>query len=174
METPPRATRSAGPTDPGPGGGTGFPYHAPGLPALRARTLAFSSSQADTPDLVANNWPNLVLWLHEPLELQRGQALEVQSLADLSVDPHIYSAWGSPLGLQNGCGAPFAPTYAPSHPPLTHKHAHTRTRARARRLALPHQCPRGGGRGGEPQAGEGGRGRGAAHKVVAVERAPHP
>lgn len=93
VATPPRlSTRSAGPRDPGPGGGTGFPYHAPGLPPLRPRTLAFSSSQADTPDLVANNWPNLVLLLEEPVVLEKGQAMEVQSLADLSVDPHIYSA----------------------------------------------------------------------------------
>jgi hypothetical protein len=155
--TPPRLTRSAGPRDPGPGGGTGFPYHAPGLPALQPRTLAFSSSQADTPELVANNWPNLVLWLPAPLQLEQGQALEVQSLADLSVDPHIYSACRQGLREATRAKACFI---LPLPPNLPFYH---------RRLALSHE--RAAASRGRAQA-RAGRGR-PAYRVDGVERAPH-
>jgi hypothetical protein len=91
--TPPqRTTRSAGPMDPGPGGGTSYPYGVEGLPSLRSKTLALSTAQCDNLDLVANNWPNLVVWLPAPITLEPGQQLQVQSWADLEADPHVYSA----------------------------------------------------------------------------------
>jgi len=78
--------------DLGPGGGTAYPYGVPGLPTLRGRALALSTAQSDSLELVANNWPNLVVWLQQPLTLEAGQQLQVQSWADLEADPHVYSA----------------------------------------------------------------------------------
>ena len=92
--TPPqqRTMRSAGPMDLGPGGGTAYPYGVPGLPVLRSRALALSTAQSDRLELVANNWPNVVVWLPQPITLEAGQQLQVQSWADLEADPHVYCA----------------------------------------------------------------------------------
>ena len=92
--------------DLGPGGGTAYPYGVPGLPTLRGRALALSTAQSDSLELVANNWPNLVVWLQQPLTLEAGQQLQVQSWADLEADPHVYSALG---GLGAGAGSRAAP-----------------------------------------------------------------
>ena len=106
--------------DLGPGGGTAYPYGVPGLPTLRGRALALSTAQSDSLELVANNWPNLVVWLQKPLTLEAGQQLQVQSWADLEADPHVYSALG---GAGAASCAPPPPTLIPppqrvlTHPP---------------------------------------------------------
>ena len=83
----PRATRASGPLDEGLGG---YPYGARCLPPLPPRTQAFSSALLDG-EVVASNWPNLVLLLREPLVLARGDEVDVESATDLRAQPHTYS-----------------------------------------------------------------------------------
>jgi hypothetical protein len=116
--SPMRTMRSSGPMDLGPGGGTSYPYGVPGLPTLKARAKALSSAQSDSPEMVANNWPNIVVWLHRPLTLEAGQQLQVQSTADLEADPHVYSACGGWAKCWK-CALSLALTltHPPMHPP---------------------------------------------------------
>jgi hypothetical protein len=74
----------------------------------RGRALALSTAQSDSLEIVANNWPNIVLWLHQPLTLEAGQ----QRL-DFRLDPKLLEtpqALGAPAQLVFGGLAAMAPS----------------------------------------------------------------
>jgi hypothetical protein len=82
--TPPRGTRSKDSQ----GGGTNYPYGVEDLPVLPITTLSFSAATTD--NVVATNWPVLVVLLERELRLAPGSQLQVESSANLGMAPHIY------------------------------------------------------------------------------------